>query len=469
MQQTMLSRRMFLRASVMVTGAAALAACAPNIAPAQPAAGPAVSTPTVRFASFDWFASVPGEKWDEYHQKEVFPRFQEEYGAVDLHWEPLSFDFGTKVLTNMAAGTAPDIIATWPPFPTVWAEKAQLLDLQPLVDADLPDADKLFLPSAWAQTWEPITQIRMAMITDMDVNSVYYSKTAFEEAGVPLPTPTWTTDDYANAATALTTRDGNGNVTRWGGYLRPMYDQGYFYYVEAFGGMVRDAETLLECKLGEAPAQQALAWIRQNMWESNGFAQNNQLAATGLPNAWGDGLPAGVLASVELSLNFLPFAAALPEGSWNVAHLPKGPQGQATMGAPDLYVIYKGVTERSNQDAAWQFLKWMAASEYYQDNVATKGGRLPGLLSSANKWPTIMRSLDARLAKVDLEIVLDQLSSGEARGPQTFRYHAQAMELLTPAMDQIFVEGKADVSIMQEVAQQVTEAQKATFARAGGA
>ena len=89
------------------------------------------------------------------------------------------------------------------------------------------------------------------------------------------------------------------------------------------------------------------------------------------------------------------------------------------MGAPDLWSIYKGVTERGNQDAAWQFLKWLGTSEYYQDNIATKAGRIPGLIGSADKWPKILRTIDGKLGPVELEVILDQLKTGKARGPRT--------------------------------------------------
>ncbi|HXF61761.1 MAG TPA: hypothetical protein VNK95_09090, partial [Caldilineaceae bacterium] len=139
------------------------------------------------------------------------------------------------------------------------------------------------------------------------------------------------------------------------------------------------------------------------------------------------------------------------------------------MGAPDCWAVYKGVAERGNQDAVWAMMKWLATSDYYQDNIATKAGRIPGLITSAEKWPDILRSLDARLQEVSLEVVLDQLNTGEARGPQLFRYQAVADELINPAMEQIFVEGSAPVSILQDVAAQVTEAQQAALQRAGGA
>lgn len=478
MTRAPLSRRGFLRLSGMTAGAALLAACAPSGAPAaapaqgEAAAGeaPAGAANEVRYASFDWFAMVPGQTWDVYNQEEAFPQFESEHPDVTLVWEPHGDGWEEKVLTQMAAGTAPDVMSTWPPVINTWAEKQQLLDLQPLVDVDLPNADELFIGTSWAQMWDPITQIRMGMCTGVDVTSVYYNKQAFEEAGVPLPTPTWTTDEYTAAAEALTVRDANGNVTRWGGQFRPDYVLGYFYYVEAFGGNVRDNDTFMTCLLGEEPAQQALEWIRSGMWDLNAFGQNNQIEGSGLPNPWTDALPANILAFAERSADqFFSLAESMPEGSWDIAHTPSGPAGAAAMGAPDCWAVYKGVTDRGNQDAAWQFIKWLAASEYYQDNIAIKAGRIPTLLSATQKWPDTLRSIDERLSGISLEVILAQLETGEARGPQLFRYQAVANEILGPALDQIFVEGTAPVSILEEVSAQVTEAQQEALQRAGGA
>ena len=240
----------------------------------------------IRFASFDWFANVPGVQWAEYHQNEAFPRYYEEHPDVEILWEPHGDGWSTKVLTNMAAGTAPDVMSTWPPIINTWAEKQQLLDLQPLVDQDIPDADDIFLAAGWDQCWDQITQIRMAMVTNIDVTSVYYSKPAFDELGVAYPKQDWTVEDCAQTACELTKRDDDGEITRWGGQLRPSYVLGYFYYVEAWGGMVRDDDTLMNCMLGEEEALQAFEWIRHNMWDLNCLAQRNQVNASGIPNTW---------------------------------------------------------------------------------------------------------------------------------------------------------------------------------------
>lgn len=469
-----ITRREFLRLSGMAAGAAALAACAapatpaPQAMEAQEAPPAAAAQAQVRYASFDWFAYTPGTRWDEWNQQEAFPRFQAEHPGIQVTWEPLGDGWEDKILTQMAAATAPDIISTWSPNLETWSEKGQLLDLQPFIDADIPNHDELYIKSAWDQMWDPFRNIRMGMLTDLDITSVYYSKKAFQEAGVPEPTLEWDVDDYTQAAQKLTKVDDSGNVTRWGGQLRPDVFLGYFYYVEAFGGQVRDEETRMVCLLDQPEAQEALEWIRRGMWDINCFAQPNQMAATGLPNLWTGALPSGILAFAERSADqFFALADSMEEGSWDIAHIPQGPKGRACMGVPDEWVIYKGVVERGNQDAAWTFMKFLAG-EWYQEKIASVAGRIPGLLSQVSKWASILRNIDSRLEKVKLEVLQEQIDMGYAKRAPVFRYQQVAEELIIPAMEAILVEGKEPVSIFLEVAPKVTKAQQEAHARAGG-
>ncbi len=78
MNHTKLSRRTFLRLSSVTAGAAFLAACAPSGAPAAAPAGgeaagqaPAAAANEVRYASWDWFAYVPGQTWADYNETEA--------------------------------------------------------------------------------------------------------------------------------------------------------------------------------------------------------------------------------------------------------------------------------------------------------------------------------------------------------------------------------------------------------------
>ena len=479
-----LSRRKFLQWSLLAAGASALSACGATPTPQaepttaeEPAATEAVATAAppqtgekveVRFSMWEWYAYASAPvRWDEWNQKEAFPKFQDDNPNITVSWEPPPDDFAV-VLTQMAAGTAADIISVWEPSMTVWAEKGQLVDLQPFVDRDIPNADDIYLELAWKQMWNPFLNMRMAMLADLDITSIYYNKTAFGEANVPLPTVDWTIDDYVEAAVKLTKEDDAGNITRWGSEIRGGFWDGYLMWVRAFGNKVRDDETQMKCLLDQAEAIEGLEWIRKGMYELNCFAQPNQMGGTGLPNTWTGAVPAGILAMAERSADqFFSMADSVKDFEWDIAHVPKTPRGRSCMGLPDQWVMYKGAIEQGKKEQVWSFLKFLAG-DWYQEKVASVAGRIPCLKTVVAEWANILRKIDGRLEKVRLETLTEQMDMGYPEGVPMFRFQAVASEIINPAMEQIFVEGKVDANIMKEIAPQVTEAQQKALAEQGG-
>lgn len=86
----------------------------------------------------------------------------------------------------------------------------------------------------------------------------------------------------------------------------------------------------------------------------------------------------------------------------------------------------------------------------------------------ADSWAGTLRQTDPRLEQVRLETVVEQLQMGYPRRGPTFRFQQIAEELINPAVDQVFIEGKAPVSIFEDIGPQVTEAQQDALQRATG-
>ena len=128
-----------------------------------------------------------------------------------------------------------DVLAVTSENLTPEAVRAGLyLDLTPLVSADptLNVAD--FYNAAWNTfQWDNAT---WGLPVSVDVSTLIYNPGAFDEAGIAYPNESWTLDDLANAARALTIRDEAGAVTRpgfvafqnVGGMIRSLYGQALF-------------------------------------------------------------------------------------------------------------------------------------------------------------------------------------------------------------------------------------------------
>src|SRR5205807_8370913 len=57
---------------------------------------------------------------------------------------------------------------------------------------------------------------RYGLPRDNDTTVIYYNKGAFDAAGLAYPRADWTWDDLRALARALTLRDGDGRVARYG-------------------------------------------------------------------------------------------------------------------------------------------------------------------------------------------------------------------------------------------------------------
>ena len=134
---------------------------------------------------------------------------------VSVKFEYIVGDFFEQVYTRAAAGTLPDVVWNGDSLVMGLAQNGVTMDLLPWAEAD-PDVDlddvfpamlglgyfqdKLhFLPSA------------------LDVVTMYYNKTLFEEAGAELPSDSWTWDDFITQAKKITAldEDGQGNPMYW--------------------------------------------------------------------------------------------------------------------------------------------------------------------------------------------------------------------------------------------------------------
>jgi ABC-type glycerol-3-phosphate transport system substrate-binding protein len=269
-------------------------------------------------------------------------------------------------------------------------------------------------------------------------------------------------------------QDGDGNTTRWGGTLRGGIWWGWVYHIRAHGGQVRDEETWLECKLGEPEAVEALTWLKKANWDDpNCFARGDQISATGLPNQSMGGLPGGIVCMAELSTEGIgAMQQAAQEGldwEWGQTHYPTGPVQRSAQGLPDVRSQYSGTVERGTMEAAWEWLKFTCAEEWFQEQGITRTcARLPGLLSVVERWPTILREMKPGLEDINIETIIEAIDMDYLSGSPNFRYHREAQELLDPAFEAILVTGDEDPEYIIEVAAEVTAQQMELHAEATG-
>lgn len=128
-----------------------------------------------------------------------------------LGYDPTTYD--QKLLTDIAAGTLPDIFVSADVYCQPFFEAGLTADLRPYAEKTgfkIDDFDEKFLELA---TFDGKVGF---LPRAADVVVAYYNKRLFDEAGVPYPSEDWTYGDMLDAAEKLTKVADDGTVTQYG-------------------------------------------------------------------------------------------------------------------------------------------------------------------------------------------------------------------------------------------------------------
>jgi multiple sugar transport system substrate-binding protein len=131
--------------------------------------------------------------------------------------QPNPADYYTKLQTQIAGNTAPDLMWLSQEYIANYADSGAILDVTDQVGklSDMPAA-KLddYYPGSLAVSKYNDKLYGLPWIAQPVV--LYYNVDAFQKAGLNPPDESWTWDTFKEAAKKLTIKDSSGNVTQWG-------------------------------------------------------------------------------------------------------------------------------------------------------------------------------------------------------------------------------------------------------------
>jgi ABC-type glycerol-3-phosphate transport system substrate-binding protein len=272
----------------------------------------------------------------------------------------------------------------------------------------------------------------------------------FDEAGIGYPNDEWTIDDYEIAADKLTVREGD-QATRWGLYVPAWTFDRLVPHILSFGGQVVDQSTYTQSLLGEPKSVEAIEWLRKRMWDDNIIAQQLQIE-----NKSGyDCLIAKTVAMAEEGSSNLLRTAKGYEGNFDIALLPPGPERRCALGGTNGYGIYKGASERGTVDGAWKVIKLLCDPDFQVGMVkAVSRTIVPCRASAVPRFLTELKNGNPELANVSVDVITKGLGLdeyAEATDPYTFKKHAAAAEVITPALESIFIVGDGPSDLFAEI------------------
>lgn len=225
-----------------------------------------------------------------------------------------------------------------------------------------------------------------------DIRPMIYRTDMLAEAGIDAPPATW--DEVVEAAKAMTVRDSNGNVDRWGfafgssgkpiDWLLPLYWQ-------AGGEMM--TEDGLTATIDNEPMRTALTFMRDMVhehkvvdidsfetgYEARTLFTNGQIALIGSTHQdWGKKIDEE---SPEM------------EGKWAFTRSAEGPVNNDSFSGAGYFGVLRG-TERADECVAWlSFLsqdKNMERLSAVSGNVSTKPSVMASELWSDRPWKVVV-------------------------------------------------------------------------------
>lgn len=443
-EQKRFNRRHFLKLSGVTAGALAIAACAAPGAPSAPAAGgetgAATEGVTLRYRSWHSPAASQGDTaWYDW--------LSENYTDATIEYEfvPFGAEYIQKVLADSAAGTPPDLLHS----SIVWArefyDRGVLLDLDDYIN-DVPElAPDQFYGEAtnayrskngkyYGVPWEgPDASI-------IAVNSTLLTEAGYDPQGADIKT--W--DDFAEAAAALTIRDGD-EVTQAGYLLADLRSiETFNSWLVSNGGAMSDeafsAATFNDEK-GLQVLEYQLALLNEHKvsFPISPERQDVQLFLQGKAAM----VNAGTWSTTT-------FDDQKPEGFeyWYMI-FPQGPQGTGKAGTTwsNMFVLPKAT---ENVEAAWALMKYCTTPPVVitRFELSTRTTPLRAIFES-EKWGEVLERAPQRAVTT---------AAAEAGGVYPFfPFFTEANDAIGIELQQVMTAGKAPAEALTEAERKVNE------------
>ena len=223
---------------LLVSTAAACAAPPPQ-APAAPEAigAPATESPAEGAKTILRVGTGDSGEGLTPHQ-DIIAAFEDANPDILVQLEAVAGrDYYTRLLTQLAAKDAPDIMQVGDDAVPMFVGKGAFLPLDDFLAGQYPLDLGIYLPGVVDPGKFEGKQYLLPK--DFSPLGVYYNKKVFDEAGVAYPQDGWTWDDLVKTAQALTKdTNGDGQTDVWGIQLPASWTTGFEYWVAASGGQL---------------------------------------------------------------------------------------------------------------------------------------------------------------------------------------------------------------------------------------
>lgn len=377
---THLTRRSFVIASGGALTAALLAACQPATPTPQPKAAPTAAPAATAVPAAATKPAAPAEKiklqlswWPVGGERglkameEALKPFDQAYPNITVERQPTAANYFDKLLTMLAGGTPPDVMAIDNYNITEVADKDVLKDLGPFIDGDKSFTLDVFFPAALKEgVWKGK---RWALPYIGSTRIMFYNIDLLQKKGLETPdklweTGKWTWDMFLEYATKLTDRSGGAATTVYGANDDRNMSGGLPPWIWGAKGDILSAD-LTKCLMAEAGAVAGIKYVQDLIFKHQvapkaDAMKDIDLVATGRVGMW--------FSWRGLSMSYRAYTY-----KWDVVPFPVGPAGKTTLYKGNSMAIAKTT---KYPDQSWLLCKHITGPEADKAYV-NNGGATP--------------------------------------------------------------------------------------------
>ncbi|RVT81848.1 sugar ABC transporter substrate-binding protein [Rhodobacteraceae bacterium CCMM004] len=364
-------------------------------------------------------------------ERAAIAEFEEENPGVTVEAQALPADKGywPKLTAQAASGDLPDVFMMSSGFVQEWGAAGNLLDLSGVISDD-----ELAAYYEGAASVGVVDGQRVAFPQNWVAPVLFYNIDMFEAAGVEVPQPDWTWEDFRSAAKELTVdTNEDGRPDQWGfsvygryAHVEPwVFRNGGRYLNEDMTGLdlndeAKAALTFLTGLVTEdqvAPMPQDMEGIRQQ-----------DIFPLGMAAMWVDGSWNIANTRTIVGDNF----------RWGIAPVPMGPDATEDTAAfyawADMLAVAK---DTEHPDLAWKFVQHLTGSSRSASDFL--GGKVPAYIEIAESEEWLETDQMPPNKGILLEIGEDNVYAGFSPNWSSWRgYGASGAGGMNGELDEVF-------------------------------
>lgn len=391
-----LTRRSFVKRSLVVLGTSLLAACAPKggEGPAKPTQAPA-GTGAGEAVTLDYWFCWSG-RYAEIQRKFVLDEFEKEFGGkIKINDLPVPSEITQKLLTAVAAGTPPDVANCFGALISLGVKGAFIPINEYVAASKTVNLDAIYPAALKSCIWKGV---QYGFPYNCSSEMLIFNVDLFSQAGLDATKGPETWDEFTEMSKKLVkfNTDGSLQVAAFTNWF-PRHLAAWFWIN---GGDAFNADTG-ELTINDPRNVEGLQTVINYAWDVYGDIAKADEFAAGAGSAAESPFCIGAQA-VTYGGDWDPstYHEWCPSVKIWPAQFPHGPQGTETVAvyAGDYIGICKGA---KHPDEAYQFAEWMCMKG---NLMWTKAGVDTNCIAGdagvvRSDWPDIFGDKAAEIAK----------------------------------------------------------------------